>query len=186
MSIVEQEINSAFVGGQLDRRILTTEAPHLESVYLEVLRLANDASSIREIEKDVTVSGLKLAKGNRVLIPYRLMHCVDDAFGDQADRIDPYRFWRNGKLAKRADFRPFGGGLSYCPGRYIAKQECFAFVAILLHRYKIGLAQQQGGEVLKQSMPDLDHGTPYMGIVGPAEKGDLLVSVKERANHTRL
>lgn len=180
MHKVLNEVQEAFAEGNLDRECLTTQSPYLESIYLEVLRLANDASSIRMVERDVAISGLTLKKGNYVLIPYRLMHSQEESYGPQAASFDPYRFIQNSNLSNRADFRPFGGGISYCPGRFVAKQECLGFVAILLHRFELQVVDLHDGKRLAQRVPDLDHGTPYMGIVGPANSGDLIVSIRQR------
>jgi cytochrome P450 len=45
----------------------------------------------------------------------------------------------------RPSYKPFGGGVTLCPGRNVAKQKVFVFVHQLLHRLKEKLAAL-GGE----------------------------------------
>ena len=76
------------------------------------------------------IGGKLLKPGYRVMSPFRQLHFNEEIFGREVESCDPDRFLLKGSLACDASFRSFGGGSTLCPGRFIARQEVFVFVAL--------------------------------------------------------
>lgn len=98
-------------------------------------------------------------------MPYRQLHFEEKIFGPQVKEFHPERFLGDNKADNGPYFKPFGGGITYCSGRFIARREVLAFVALILHRYDIRLADAN------PVLPRLDEQTPTLGVLGPV-KGD--------------
>ena len=114
-----------------------------------------------------------LRKGGDVMIMHRTLHANENVWGETTAHFDPERFLRNKNLKTHASYRPFGGGSTYCPGRVIARQEVFVFIALLLDRLDIELAPDQ-------VFPRLDDTQPSIGVTGPRPDMDLHVTVSKR------
>ena len=80
---------------------------------------------------------------------------------------------RNEKLGHSSSYRPFGGGLSYCPGRLIARQEVAVFVAVMLKRFDVDV-------VGDGRLPKLDDRKPSTGMMSPGVGEDVLVKLRPR------
>lgn len=90
-------------------------------------------------------------------------------FGSETNNFDSSRFFNNDDtLHHRKDYHPFGGGNTYCPGRYFARSEIYIFVATALNRLDLRMAP---GETL----PDVDLEIPSSSAM-PATK-DLLLGI---------
>ena len=66
--------------------------------------------------------------------------------------------------------------MSLCPGRKIAKEQVFALIAILFHRFDVTLSPE-----MRTEFPRLDVSTPALGVTGPAKGMDVFLDVRERA-----
>lgn len=154
--------------------------PHLDSIFHEVLRLTSSSSSIRNVLSPLVVGGKYLRAGNKVLIPYRQLHVDETVFGANVRSFDPDRFLKNKLLTKSSSYRPFGGGSTLCPGRFLARREVLTFVALVLDRFDLELAATSGsggkGEKEK-AFPRLEDRTPSLGIMGPANGYDVALLV---------
>ena len=155
----------------------------LDSVYNEVLRLTASSSSIRTVLSTTEIGGKQLRRGTKVLIPYRQLHFNEDVWGTDAKTFDPERFLKNKGLARDPSFRPFGGGTTYCPGRFLAKREVMTFIALLLHSFDIALAANPAlpagkDETKKPAFPRLEEKKPCLGIMGPANGHDVYLKVR--------
>jgi cytochrome P450 len=123
-----------------------------------------------------------------VIIPLRTGHHDPKIFGERIDDFVPDRFLKdviktsdptNGHAAdddsvgKRDPsvkaMRPFGGGITLCPGRFFARNEALAFVATTLRKFDIQLMEDQ-----KEAKPLTTY--PVAGIYPP----DREVSVRVR------
>ena len=83
-------------------------------------------------------------------------------------------------MKKSASYKPFGGGVNYCPGRFLAKQEMLVFVALVLNRFEVGVADVgKGGEKVagEQFFTKLDMATPALGVNGPVKGEDVFISL---------
>ena len=174
LSRLKAETRTAYHNGQIDPDLLLHNCPLLESTYHESLRFLNTALSARRIVAPTTIGRKILASGNTIVIPFQKLHHDPEVFGEDAGCFSAERFLRNEGLANSKSYRPFGGGTSYCPGRFFARQEMLVFIALVLNRFDIKLA-----EGLKQEFPEYDSSTPALGINGPARGMDLLVDIEE-------
>ena len=146
--------------------------PLLDSVWLETLRLTSGLSSIRNITEDTEIGGKVLRRGNRILISARQLHLNDAVFGEEPSRFEPTRFADSPKLQNQsAGYRPFGGGITLCPGRFMAKHTVFIFVALALRRFEIELAMPQ--PFPRNEEKDVSFGTSM-------SNDDLLLKLRER------
>ena len=112
--------------------------------------------------------------------PFRQFHFDPAIYGDDVEKFVPERFMRDEVLVKGKGYRPFGGGTTYCPGRFVAKQEVFCFVATVLQRFDVKLASQgviKGGE---QAFPRLDRKKPSLGVMDPVKGDDVILRVREK------
>lgn len=107
-------------------------------------------------------------------MPYRQLHFDDAVFGPQVREFRPERFLD--KVTSRSpSFKPFGGGITYCSGRFIAKREVLAFLALALHRYDIKLMDSS------IAVPGLDDKKPTLGVIGPVKGDETIVMVKQKS-----
>lgn len=169
----------------IDISYLLTTCPRLEALFHEVLRISNSSASVRAVVAPTYLGSKVLRAGTKVLIPHRQLHSNKSIFGPSASSFDAERFLRQKELSRSLGYRPFGGGSTYCPGRIVARQEIFAFVALALQRFEVGLTKDLGGgtgtKEGAQAFPRLDEMTPSLGVMAPLKGDDVLVSVKVRA-----
>ena len=170
---IYEETAGAFLNDQIDMSWLLNSCPRLNAFFDEVIRMTNSSSSVRTVVSDTVIGDCTLRAGMIVLIPYRQLHFNEEAFGTDALELDPERFLKNKALARSPSYRPFGGGSTYCPGRFIARQEVVAFIGIVLNRFRTELAGDRG-------IPRLEQMKPCLGIMGPVAGGDLIVRVKQQ------
>ncbi|KAF2464777.1 cytochrome P450 [Lindgomyces ingoldianus] len=175
---VTAELRAVFRSdGKLDIPSLQTHTPYLTALWYEALRLTNSSASARVVTSDTQLGPYVLRAGNRLLIPYHQLHRNVSTFGEDADKFDISRFLDDEKLPQNPSFRPFGGGVTYFPGRFLAKQEIFMAIAFLLCRFDVEL--KMDGNV-KQKFPRMDEAKPGIGIVGPVKGDDLVIKLKPK------
>ncbi|KAL9039558.1 MAG: hypothetical protein Q9180_002458 [Flavoplaca navasiana] len=167
-SETEKALNS---DGSLDIQRLLTESPQLDAVWFEVLRIYNNAAIARKATEDTTIGGISIHAGQTILGPFRQFHLNSNIFGSQASGFDASRFLKTKDLQNTKGYHPFGGGNTYCPGRFFARSEIYIFVATSLHRLYIE-------RVEGQEFPAVDLAVPSSSAM-PAAK-DMLVKVKSR------
>lgn len=140
---------------------LLDNCPLLSSFYDEVLRLSVDPIAVRVVSPptsaatgDVKLGGKTLRPGRQVLAPFRQMHLDPEVYGANAAELSPRRFADNPRLLRSTSWRPFGGGNTHCPGRFLARREVYMVLSIVLFRFDVRLAPGMGGE--RQKFPVLD------------------------------
>ncbi|KAL9120562.1 MAG: hypothetical protein Q9187_002880, partial [Circinaria calcarea] len=131
------------VNGSLDLNVLLSDCPHLDAVWYEVLRIYNNAAIARKATEDTVVSGKTVHAGETVLGPFRQFHMDPSIFGPGVLEFDPTRFLANKGLQHAKGYHPFGGGNTYCPGRFFARSEIYIFVATALDRLNLEVAPGQ-------------------------------------------
>lgn len=129
----------------------------------------------RVVQRETRIGSKVLKPGNFILMPSRQLHTNEDVWGDDVRQFDPQRFLKKKSLLRHSSYRPFGGGLTYCPGRILVKHEVFGFIAILLHRFNISLVCLDGE---KPMLPRLNDTIPGLGISGPIQNTDILVHLE--------
>lgn len=156
----------------------TAKCPTVDAVWHETLRIAGWAASVRLVTRDVVIGGKRMRRGNRVMVPHRLLHFDEAVFGADTDSWEPRRWLdteAGRKLPSSPSWRPFGGGRTKCSGRFLAKFLVTGFVATLLRRFDIEA-------VGDPPMPQPDVGRPVLGIISVKEGQDYRVSLTKRKN----
>lgn len=177
LDLVKRETEAAWESGELDIKHLCANCPNLEAIFNEALRLNGGAMVSRVVLQKTTLGGKQLQAGNSILMPSRQLHTNENVWGGDVRDFDPFRFLKKKSLARHSSFRPFGGGATYCPGRVLAREEVYGFIAILLHRFDIKLASQPGSGGGKPPFPRLNDTTPALGITGPLRSMDVIVDI---------
>jgi cytochrome P450 len=145
----------------------------LDSCINETLRLSAFTMSIREVMADntfVSDSGRKylLKKGDRVVLSGSSIHYDPEVYENPTEfQYDRYirnkQFFKNGKsLRQNIVLLPFGGGSSYCPGRYFARNEIKLCVAMILLLLDFRLVNEN------QELPKMNLGRVGFGILPPS------------------
>ncbi|KAK0648463.1 cytochrome P450 [Cercophora newfieldiana] len=130
--------------------------PLLQAVYIEGLRLHVSMNVTRQVTGSMEVGGVKLEKGAVLQAATEIVHYDEEiwsAQGHSASEFWPERHIQyvdevggDGKKKRArkfvmaggpADFFPYGGGASICPGRFFAKQEIMLTVALVVSRFDI-------------------------------------------------
>jgi cytochrome P450 len=143
----------------------------LEAIYNETLRVVSGALSTRNMVKITHIGGKILSSHNTILIPFRQLQISEEGFASDSSKFDADRFLRNKTLGSSVHFRTFGGGVDYCPGRFLAKQEMFVFVATGINRFEITLS---ASSAKAQIFPILYTLTPSLGINSHVAGMDIL------------
>ncbi|KAL8924457.1 MAG: hypothetical protein Q9208_004065 [Pyrenodesmia sp. 3 TL-2023] len=174
---IKAEVEPIVTAGMTRLETRIDECPRLIALFNEVLRLTTASASIRTVESDTTLGDRVLRKGGKVLLPFRQLHFNQDIFGSNTGGFEPERFLKNKKLHNNPSFRPFGGGSTYCPGRYVARWEVLTFVSLALCRFdSISLASAE-----TQTFPELDTKKPCLGIMTPIPGRDVCAIVRKKA-----
>ena len=148
-------------------------------MWLETLRLSTSSLSFRYITQDFDLRGLKLRRGNQVILNPRPLQIDTNYFGADPLDFDANRFVDNAGYQRHPAFRPFGGGEAQCPGRQMAKQIALTFVAYVLHEFDIELAWSQ-------AFPRPSYEShPGVAVLAPVEGDDLVVRLTERRRNER-
>lgn len=174
--IIREETRPAFQDGDLqspDIRYLEEKCPRLNGIWDETVRLSAYSSSVRYVTEDTIIGGKILRQGNRVMIPNRQLHFDENVFGKKSRDFNSTRFIDNDGLIRSGSWRPFGGGSTICPGRFIAKQSAITFVTMILQRFDI----EPAGE---GKFPRLEEGNPVLGIMSTKGGDDLSVRLSSR------
>ncbi|KAK3303785.1 putative cytochrome p450, partial [Chaetomium strumarium] len=177
INAVRTETDPAFLpDGSMDlSKLHDGSCPLLDSLWNETIRMSAYSASVRFITRDTVIGGKILRKGNRLMIPYRQLHFDEDVFGPGIEQFRPERFDEKANLTRSDNWRPFGGGSTMCPGRYVAKRAVMLFVAMLLRRFELEMV---GGP--DTPVPDAEQGKPVLGIMSVKEGQDLMVRLTRR------
>ncbi|OBS22668.1 hypothetical protein FPOA_09000 [Fusarium poae] len=135
----------------------------LNAMYYETLRVHGGASGFRRVVSDTVIGGFTFKAGSDVIMPYRQLHVDEEIWGQDAKCFDIYRFIDNPKLASARTFKPFGGGVTLCPGRYLMHQIALSLIATLVTRYDIHIV---GGHEI-HPFPQMNHKGPEVGVIFP-------------------
>ncbi|KFA45830.1 hypothetical protein S40293_09664 [Stachybotrys chartarum IBT 40293] len=150
--------------------------PLVDSVWHETLRMSGWAASVRLITADTVIGGKRMNKGNRVMVPHRLLHFDEGVFGPEPHAFRPERWMHKrgedgvSSLARSPSWRPFGAGKTMCSGRFLARFSVTTFVATLLRRFDVELL----GDA---PFPKADEGRPVLGTMSVKEGCDVKVRI---------
>lgn len=177
MEAFRRETAPAFSGTDLIDPFFFQDAdkcPQVDHIWNETLRTAGWSASVRLITQDTVIGGKRMRRGNRVMVPHRLLHFEARVFGAEPDRFRPARWAQApGGLAKSPAWKPFGAGKTLCSGRFLARFAVTTFVATLLRRFDVAF-------VGAPAFPAADKGRPVLGIVSIMEGQDFNVRLTPR------
>ena len=168
-----------FVDGLIGLSARLENCIRLVAIYYEVLRLNTASASIRAVNEPTDLDDVTLSAAAKVLIPYRQFHFDESVFGENAAHFDAERFYTNSGLGKSPSFRPFGGGTTYCSGRYVAKREVLMFLALTINRYGISLVPRELDQ-MQPPFPRCDVTMPSLGVLPPVAGDDVHIVIKKR------
>lgn len=160
-----------------------SRCPTVDAVWNETLRMTGWAASVRLITADTVIGGKYMRKGNRIMVPHRLLHFDAAVFGEKPHEFRPKRWMTRekadddgsgaGNLARSPSWRPFGGGKTMCSGRFLARFSVTTLVATLLRRFDLAL-------VGNPPFPKADEGRPVLGTMSIKEGCDFKVKISLR------
>ncbi|KAI3317207.1 putative cytochrome p450 [Xylariaceae sp. AK1471] len=159
----------------------TSRCPSVDAIWHETLRVSGWAASVRLVTADTVIGGKYMRKGNRVMVPHRLLHFDEGIFGEEPHMFRPGRWIQKkaddgsgtSSLARSPSWRPFGGGKTMCSGRFLARFSVTTFVATFLRRFDVQL-------VGSPPCPRVDEGRPVLGTMSVKEGDDFKVRVSLR------
>ncbi|KAL7272636.1 hypothetical protein RUND412_004548 [Rhizina undulata] len=142
---IRQETSGAYSTGTLNATYIQNSSPLLTSVFHEVLRLVTTSVTARVAGSDANISGYSLREGDLLLAPIWPLQRSKEIWGEDANVFDPERYLRDPEKFRSPVFRPFGGGVTLCPGRALAKMEVCLFVADVLRRWDVEVLEKGSG-----------------------------------------
>ena len=171
-SLVELEVNAAFrEDSTVDTEKLYRNCPNLAAAWHEALRLYNVTGIIRRAESEAVIGGKRVHHGDILMSPNSIVHFQRESYGDDAKDFSTARWLRRKTMPPLKSFHPFGGGLTYCPGRIFAKHEAFHFIALVMRRFDI----QSSVEGRKISVPTVAASKPAIACSDPNGRVDIKV-----------
>ncbi|KAL8733781.1 MAG: hypothetical protein Q9181_003463 [Wetmoreana brouardii] len=159
LATLRVETAAAYQHNKINVSHVMNDCPRFEAVYWEVMRVTNGALSARKIVAPTPMGDKVLQPGNTILLSFRQLHHNKDVFGQDPRHFGPERFLKDASLKNNASYKPFGGGVNYCPGRFLAKQEMLVFTALCIKRFVIEIAGATvGGKAVcgEPALPALD------------------------------
>lgn len=113
--------------------------PTLVAMLNETLRYHSTVINIKQVQHDTKLDGRYLLKKNGiVMIPGQSIHHSKDIWGTSADVFDHHRFLSadtKKNLSNTSAFRPFGAGVTMCPGRHFSTNVILSLVAMVILKF---------------------------------------------------
>lgn len=176
LDAVREETKTAFANDKIDIDYIMNSCPRFKAIWDETIRLTAFSSSVRFITEDTVIGGKVLRKGNRLVIPYRQLHFDESVFGKGVSEFQSERFIKDPGLTRHSSWRPFGGGSTQCPGRFLARQSVMIFVSMVLQRFNIEKSPTS------QGFPLAEEGNPVLGLMDLKEGSDLVIRLTPRTD----
>ena len=124
-----------------------------------------------------------IPKGVKAFVPIRQLLLNEDAFVN-ADQMDPDRFLNDKSLERSSSFKPFGGGVTMCSGRNLARREVLAWLAIVLNRYDMEVLEEgrkSPGGIQGKPFPRPDIRHPSLGLMHIMHGDDMILRVQRKS-----
>lgn len=147
------------------------QLPRLYSTVCESLRLSSESLTIRLVHQDCELAladgqTIALRAGDRVALCPQVTHRDPEIFADPEQfRFDrfladgkPRQFYKRGQRIP-IPLMPYGGGVSMCPGRFLANNEVMLFVGLALTHLEF--------ELHEQALPPFDKSRAGLGVLSP-------------------
>lgn len=183
--LAELEKQGPLTEGSLESRItreFVDRCGLLRSCFNETIRVASTGCTVRKVSRNTVLEGKTVHKGTIVFMPQRSLLLNKEAWGPDAQQMNPYRFLQNKKLERSEFFRPFGSGVTLCSGRIIGRHQILAFVALALLRFDIDVVKpsEEVMGVKGKPFPKVDDAKPSLGVSTQAKGDDLVIKVSRR------
>jgi cytochrome P450 len=183
---------------------LNTHCPLVDAIWNETMRLAGRAASLRLLTSDTVIGGKTLRAGRRLIIPYRQLHFNEKIYGENIGKFRPERWLKDSAKVNAIDsisrgptgdksldkspsgktvshlksfqnhYRPFGGGSTICPGRFITKRISIILLTVMLRRYDVQMADGSRPEI------PVDEWRPVLGIMDPKPGSFFFINITPR------
>ena len=108
------------------------------------------------------------------MMPNQQLHLDEAVFGSRTKSLIAERFLKDKDLSRSSCLKPFGGGSTYCSGRFIAKRQVMAFVALAVHRYNSHLKNPS------QAFPKTNEIKPTLDIMDPVATDRVVLALSSR------
>ncbi|KAK2602397.1 hypothetical protein N8I77_008932 [Diaporthe amygdali] len=131
----------------VDLTKVKSSCPILLSTGQETLRYSHIGIAARTVMEDTMLANqYLLKKGATVMTVTPVQHTEEALWGPTVSSFDHHRFLREPgrKRTNPVAFRAFGGGTVLCPGRHFVSTEVMSFTALLLLRFDLRPATQDG------------------------------------------
>lgn len=131
----------------VDLTKVKSSCPILLSTWQETLRYSHIGIAARVVTEDTMLANqYLLKKGATVMTVTPVQHTEEALWGPTVSSFDHHRFLREPgrKRTNPVAFRAFGGGTVLCPGRHFVSTEVMSFTALLLLRFDLRPATQDG------------------------------------------
>jgi cytochrome P450 len=117
--------------------------PYTRAIFEETLRLYPTAPLVqRKVTTPITVHGMSLPQGTRVMINLYNLHRHPD-FWPYPEQFLPERWLGGDRPHSRYAYLPFGAGPRACVGLHFASVEGLLLLALIGRRYDLQLAQER-------------------------------------------
>lgn len=103
---------------------------------------------------------------------------MEGTLGETGREFDVYRCSKNKNLTRSRGFTPFGGGHTYCPGRYFAQRETYMFIATLFRRFELEVTDKQGAPIVNPQVPPVEVNLPAPAAMRPVH--DRFMTLRSR------
>jgi hypothetical protein len=125
----------------VDLAEIRERCPTLVAILNETLRYHSSVINIKEVQQDTTLANqYLLKKGGVIMIPGQSVHHNKMIWGSDAHKFNFRRFFNNGScknLSSTSAFRPFGAGVTMCPGRHFSTNIILGFVSMVLLQFDV-------------------------------------------------
>ncbi|KAJ4982873.1 hypothetical protein SVAN01_11636 [Stagonosporopsis vannaccii] len=178
-SAVRSEIDACFdSNGAVSLDKLLSQCANLDGTWNEALRLYNASTAVRKANADCFIGNKIIHKDDQIFGPVRNWQLDGHFFGEDAGIFRAERWLKRKDLARSKGFTPFGGGHTYCPGRYFAQRETYFFVAQLLRRFELQVSDADGNVVHNPQVPRVEINLPSPAAMRPVH--DMHITMKAR------
>lgn len=117
------------------------KCPTLVGMLNETLRFHSTVINIKQVQQNTILANhYLLKKDGLIMIPGRSIHHNSGIWGANAYTFDHERFTSShsrNKLLSTSAFRPFGAGVTMCPGRHFSTNVILSLVVMVVLQYDV-------------------------------------------------
>jgi cytochrome P450 len=125
----------------LNLSVIKEGCPTLVAMLSETLRYHSTVINIKKVQHDTTLADQYLLKKHAIImIPGQSIHHNTDIWGSAANTFNYTRFLSadpKKNLSSTSAFRPFGAGVTMCPGHHFSTNVILSLVAMVVLQYDV-------------------------------------------------